>query len=204
MEGPVFEPNQEGLEAILESVPEFVIVMDPDERIRYLNRAEGGHAPNDFVGLKAQELVPPESHQAYREALERLRRTGEPQEYEVEVALENGFRAWYRTRMVPFGEEGRAAVAAADEDDSRFPVLLMAHNVTKLKAMEAEMERLRHLLPICSWCNQIQGEEGSWEPLEDYLSREQNTEVSHGLCPDCFDRQMEGLDGPGDANGSAA
>jgi len=203
MEGPVFEPNQEGLEAILESVPELVIVMDADERVRYLNRAEAGYDPNDFVGLTAREMVPPESHQVYREALERLRRTGEPQEYDAEVVLEDDFRAWYRTRMVPFGEEGRAAVAA-EEGPSGFPVLLIARNVTKLKAMEAEMERLRHLLPICSWCNQIQGEEGSWEPLEDYLSREQNTEVSHGLCPDCFDRQMEGLDGPGDANGSAA
>lgn len=204
MEGPVFEPNQEGLEAILQSVPELVIVMDPEERIHYLNRAEAGYDPEDFVGLPARDLVPPESHQAYREALERLHRTGEPQEYEVEVILEDGFHAWYRTRMVPFGEEGRAAVAADDEGGSGFPVLLMARNVTELKAMEAELDRLRRLLPICSWCNKIQKADGTWEPLEDYLSREQNTEVSHGLCPDCFDRQMEGLDSPGDTNGSAA
>lgn len=162
------------LRAILSAIPELVVVLDGNDTIVYLNRAEPGYRPEDFIGVSANELMPPESQGVHAEALEALRRTGEAQEYEVEAVLPGDVRMWYRSRMVAFG--------FGDDPDG---VLLIGRNVTDLKAREEEVSRLKRLLPICSWCDRIQSSEGEWETVETHLEREGGKVVSHALCPDC-------------------
>jgi hypothetical protein len=49
------------------------------------------------------------------------------------------------------------------------------------------VRRLSDLLPMCSSCRKICHEpDGSWEPLEIYLLKHSDTQVSHGICPDCM------------------
>ncbi len=186
-------PDAERLAAILRSIPEFVVVVGPDRRIRYLNRAEPGYEPEELVGLQVDEALPPESRKVFYSALEALKETGEPQEYDAEFTLADGFHAWYRSRMLPFGE-----------DEGGTSVLLIATNITELREAQSEVARLRRLLPICSWCDKIQNEEGEWDTIERYLAEERDTRVSHGLCPDCYERQLKGLDEEDGSNGSAA
>lgn len=57
--------------------------------------------------------------------------------------------------------------------------------------------RLRRLLPICSWCDRIRTEDGSWKTIERYLGEKMQTSVTHGLCPDCYGREMDGLEREG-------
>lgn len=65
--------------------------------------------------------------------------------------------------------------------------------------------QLRQVLPICSWCDRIQNDEGSWETIESYLGHELNTQITHGMCPDCHRRQMQRLEGgPGRSRDSVA
>jgi len=54
------------------------------------------------------------------------------------------------------------------------------------EAKEAQIRTLEGLLPICMFCKKIKLEDGSWEPLEDYVCDHSNASVSHGLCPDCY------------------
>jgi hypothetical protein len=48
---------------------------------------------------------------------------------------------------------------------------------------------LSGLIPICAGCKKIRDVEGSWEPLESYISSHSEAEFSHGLCADC-DRSL--------------
>lgn len=52
-----------------------------------------------------------------------------------------------------------------------------------------EVKELRGLLPICASCKDIR-EEGKWEKLESYLSRNSRATFSHGLCPKCLDAYL--------------
>ena len=53
----------------------------------------------------------------------------------------------------------------------------------------ANVRQLSALLPMCSSCKKIRHEpEGSWEPFEIYLRKHSDTQVSHGICPDCMAR----------------
>jgi hypothetical protein len=53
----------------------------------------------------------------------------------------------------------------------------------------AHVRQLSALLPMCSSCKKIRHEpDGAWEPFEVYLLKHSDTQVSHGMCPDCMAR----------------
>lgn len=63
-----------------------------------------------------------------------------------------------------------------------------------------EKERVKVLesfLPICAYCKKIRddagktGEKGSWMEIEQYITLQTDTDFSHGICPDCYSREME-------------
>lgn len=53
------------------------------------------------------------------------------------------------------------------------------------KAQEAEIEQLRGLLPICSYCKKIRNARDYWEQIESYISHHSNVLFSHSICPEC-------------------
>lgn len=181
------------LERILGHLPDLVLVLDLEGRIRYLNRAEPGYGPQDFVGRNANELMPEESEAAYAEALRALRETGEPQRYDAKVELDDGFEGWYRTRM-----------SLTEGSDGGPRLLLVSQNVTAEKEAEAEAARLRKLLPLCAWCDRIRDDAGEWFTLQEYASKREGATVSHGICPRCSEAELEGENGNGDTNGNVA
>lgn len=186
-----FEPDAAGLQAVLRAIPELVILLDLDGRIRYLNRAER-YDRDDFVGVHAHELLPPASQEVFDAALDTVTETGEPREYVVQAVLPDGEKAWYRTRMYPFPDA-----------ESMTAVLLTSIDVTEEKQKEREVKKLRTLLPICAWCDRIRDSEGEWTSIERYMEREEQTAVSHGICPECSRQRTSGL-GDEEASDSGA
>jgi CRP-like cAMP-binding protein len=45
---------------------------------------------------------------------------------------------------------------------------------------------LGSFLPICANCKKIREKDGSWIPIETYISDRSETEFSHGICPECL------------------
>ncbi|TVP49506.1 MAG: PAS domain S-box protein [Gemmatimonadales bacterium] len=189
-ESPVFPSDPEHLALILRAIPEFVVVLDTDGYIRYLNRPEPGQELVEAVGRHVREFTPPDTLAQFDDHLAAMIRTGEAQAYDAEVVFPDGSRAWYRTRMLPL-----------DIGGGERAILMTSSNVSALRALEAEVESLRSLLPICAWCGQIQDGESEWKTLEHYLHDTAGTQVSHGICPTCHERQLRGLDDPNGAGG---
>ncbi|MBM9536088.1 GAF domain-containing protein [Desulfobulbus alkaliphilus] len=48
-----------------------------------------------------------------------------------------------------------------------------------------ELQALRGIVPICSSCKSIRDKEDNWHPVEHYLIRHPEAELSHGICPEC-------------------
>jgi hypothetical protein len=59
-----------------------------------------------------------------------------------------------------------------------------------VKAVEDETAALRRLLPLCSWCRRIRSDDGKWELIEHYLKKKADTDVTHGVCPECYEKQL--------------
>jgi len=54
-----------------------------------------------------------------------------------------------------------------------------------------EITTLRGIVPICSYCKKIRDDKGYWNQVEQYEHTE--AKFSHGICPTCFEREMNEL-----------
>jgi DNA-binding NtrC family response regulator len=61
--------------------------------------------------------------------------------------------------------------------------------LNKLEQKIEEINTLKGLLPICSYCKKIRDDKGYWESLEVYIGDRSGAEFSHGICPDCAKKQ---------------
>jgi len=64
----------------------------------------------------------------------------------------------------------------------------------KLQKALDEIKTLRGIIPICSYCKQIRDDKGSWSRLEAYICNHSEAQFSHGVCPECYKKQMKELD----------
>jgi hypothetical protein len=55
-----------------------------------------------------------------------------------------------------------------------------------LRRQADQIRLLQGLLPICAHCKMIRDNQGTWHPIESYLSRHTEVQFSHGICPDCL------------------
>ena len=79
-------------------------------------------------------------------------------------------------------------------------VFLIVFGFVRTIRFEREKERriknLESLLPICAWCKKYRAEDGTWQPIEDYL-REEGASLTHGICPTCAPKVFHSLDKAG-------
>ncbi|MEX2530965.1 MAG: PAS domain-containing protein [Gemmatimonadota bacterium] len=189
MADPPFRDELVALRAILATIPDFVVSVDRGGRILFINRVQEDRDMAAVVGKDARDFIHPDSHDAFEAALESIWSTGDAEAFELAVPNLEGVVEWYRNRMFPLRQEGRTVAA-----------VLIATDVTELKAAERDRDLMRRLLPICAWCDKIRGEDGEWQSIEVYLKRESGADVTHGMCPDCAEGSSEELP----ANGSVA
>ena len=61
----------------------------------------------------------------------------------------------------------------------------------KTETMPSALIRLQGLVYICSYCKKIRDEEGVWNKIDWYVYDPSETEFSHLICPDCYERAAE-------------
>lgn len=66
----------------------------------------------------------------------------------------------------------------------------------KLRAALTEVNQLRGILPICSYCKKIRDDRDYWHQLESYMAHRAGAQFTHGICPDCLDRVRTDLKEP--------
>ncbi len=91
--------------------------------------------------------------------------------------------------------------------DGRLVRLEIATDITEKKGAEAEreklIEKLQHalaevktlqgIIPICAYCKNIRDDQGYWNQVEEYLGKHAEVDFSHGICPDCLDKNFPEL-----------
>ncbi|HRI89322.1 MAG TPA: response regulator transcription factor [Candidatus Hydrogenedentes bacterium] len=69
----------------------------------------------------------------------------------------------------------------------------LRNRVEELEAAAAHIKRLQGILPICMFCHRIRDDEELWRRIEDYLMQNADVQLSHGLCPECFQKNYPDL-----------
>ena len=97
---------------------------------------------------------------------------------------------WYTTSAV----DGILYAVALDITKRKLSDELREKLIIELEEALDEVKTLQGIIPICMYCKKIRGDEGAWDKLEAYLTEHTNAELSHGICPDCLEIEMEKLD----------
>jgi DNA-binding response OmpR family regulator len=70
----------------------------------------------------------------------------------------------------------------------------LTEQVAELQAALSNVKQLRGLLPMCSYCKRIRGDDQYWQQVEAYITEHSDAQFSHGICPACYaevERQIE-------------
>jgi CheY-like chemotaxis protein len=70
----------------------------------------------------------------------------------------------------------------------------LAERVEELQAALSNVKQLRGLLPICSYCKRIRGDDQYWQQVEGYIVAHSDAQFSHGICPSCYASIAEEID----------
>lgn len=178
------EIGAEELAELLGVLPDFVALVGRDRRLRFVNRSEEGYDAGEVVGADLMEFVAPEIRERQEEVFARVLRTAEPETFEVPVLDAAGERQWYEGTLTPLLRDSAVAMVA-----------MVTRNVTERHRAREEAARLRRLLPVCSWCGRLRGEDGEWRTLEAHVEEAGDTRVTHGMCPECVGTVGEGARG---------
>lgn len=66
----------------------------------------------------------------------------------------------------------------------------LAENVVQLEAALANVKQLEGIIPICMHCKKIRDNKESWHQLEQYITSHTEAHFSHGICPECYQKEM--------------
>ena len=75
----------------------------------------------------------------------------------------------------------------------------LANMNRKLRQAVDEIQTLRGILPICSFCKKIRNDKGYWQQVELYFKEHTLVDFSHGVCPDCLREHYPDFDASGES-----
>ena len=66
----------------------------------------------------------------------------------------------------------------------------LAERVKELEQALVHVKQLQGILPICSYCRKVRGDQNYWQQVEGYLMTHSDLTFSHGICPECLPKAM--------------
>ena len=57
------------------------------------------------------------------------------------------------------------------------------------------VKQLQGLLPICAWCKKVRDDKDYWHEVEHYVAARTDARFSHGMCPNCLQKNLTKLKG---------
>lgn len=183
------------LRTLMDALPDAIYFKDKEGRYIVNNASHvhtlGKQTMEEVEGKTVFDVHPLNLASKYHEDEQKIVRTGEPllNMEEQYINRETNETRWHATSKVPMRDSSGAVVG----------IVGISRDVTEKKRMEEERERLigdlikavtdiktlSGLIPICSSCKKIRGDEGYWTQIEKYLQDHSEARFSHGICPDC-------------------
>jgi DNA-binding response OmpR family regulator len=71
--------------------------------------------------------------------------------------------------------------------------LSLAQRMSELEESVARIKELHGLLPMCAWCKKVRDDKNYWQEVECYVTAHCDARFTHGICPECLEKQMAGL-----------
>jgi len=123
------EESEEKYRTLIENSPDFIFIINTDEKMVFINRLQPGFTTEQVLGKPIYDFITPESRPIHKLAIRKVFQTGEPEEIVVQAKGPGGQASWYEDRLIPIEKDG--------EIDS---IMFIAKEITDMKVAQ---ERLR-------------------------------------------------------------
>lgn len=172
--------SEERMRLLIESTDDVVLVQGLDRRYQYVHASSRyGIRSEDAIGKLPTDFFSQDFVDEMTIIHDQVIQTGKGTTTETEI-IWNGERFWFNIHIYPVKN-------AAGEITS---IATIGRNITETK-------RLKGMLPICAWCGKkIMGENGHWQPLDQYIIEHTTAKVTHSICTDCLNEEMQKIDRP--------
>ena len=90
-------------------------------------------------------------------------------------------------------EVGRRMIEIQSSLEASLEELRQALDQNKMLLQQAfdQIKTLRGIVPICAYCKKIRDDKGYWSQVEKYVSEHTDAKFSHGICPQCLERELK-------------
>ncbi len=125
-------------ESILDAAPGFVLILERDGTIAYINRVLPNLSFESVIGSSAYSYMPPEYGEQLETGVAHVLQTGESCRFQAQSAGPNESMAWYEMHLGPLVRKGRITnilVTASDITQRKRAQQELAHNLEKYRAL---------------------------------------------------------------------
>jgi len=137
------------------------------------------------------EFVHPDDRERTLRQNAAVRGGGQALGFENRYLCKDGSFRWFLWNAAP-DSNGRVIYSVArDVTERKRAEEERERLLSELQTALAEVRTLREILPICSYCRRVRDDENYWHSVETYISEHTSTRFSHGICPSCYETEIE-------------
>ena len=205
-----YEKLENKYRLVTDNLIEAVFVVDAETfEFDYVNPSIeriSGYTPEEYSHLTIKDRLLPDSYLRVQQTIKKAKKRyqqGANDILNVEVELIHKDHSTYWAEI-------RAKISA--DNNRPLKIIGMVKEISERKKIEqkqielikslgealAEKEKLlkenrllMKLLPVCSGCKRIRDENGRWWPLEVYITKHTDSDITHTFCNDCADIYRE-------------
>jgi len=157
-----------------------------------------GFTREELMSRPFIEFVHPDDRERTLQQNAAVRAGGQALVFENRYRCKDGTYRWLLWNATPDSPEHVIYSVARDITAAKQAQEEREQLVRELQTALAEVNSLREILPICSYCKKVRDDANYWHTVENYISLHTSTLFSHGICPSCMasevDTQIEGLE----------
>lgn len=150
-----------------------------------------GFTPHELMSKPFIEFVHPDDRERTLKQNRSVRVGGHALAFENRYLCKDGSYRWLLWNAAPDTDRRVIYSAARDVTDSKRAAEERETLVRELQAALAEVQTLRQILPICSYCKKVRDDANYWQTVEGYMSQLTGMKFSHGICPTCYASEVE-------------
>jgi PAS domain S-box-containing protein len=137
------------------------------------------------------EFVHPDDRERTLEQNRKVRGGGKALAFENRYLCKDGSFRWFLWNAAPDTAEQVIYSVARDVTASKQAAAEREQLVQELQSALDEVQALRGILPMCSYCRKIRDDNDYWHTVENYISTHTTTMFTHGICPNCVVTHIE-------------
>lgn len=150
-----------------------------------------GFTREELMSRPFMEFVHPDDRERTLKQNADVRSGGQALSFENRYLCKDGTYRWFRWNAAPHSTQKVIYSVARDITESKRAEEEREELVRELQTALAEVNTLREILPICSYCRKIRDDGNFWHNVEDYISQHTTSLFSHGICPSCMETHVE-------------